>query len=301
MELLDKTKFGRLIPVKLVGNQLIKIDDPNFEKKYNLRMKTSKKTLETSHSTSSLKSTSSHSTISTIHTHSSTKSKANINNAKLIQNLSQKYEKLLDDLKNGTEIVGTVEEKRDGYSTPNPFSFKINFNHHNYISNTKKVLFKKKEKKNVHVLKVLDNDLYLTIYNKTQPPRKVYNKEDVKKIIKIQRRFRGYDIRDITLNVIRLKINYCVIETFCLLVARSYDSALRRKMYYMLKEVYHYPFSIEKELYFEDKLELKLPDKYYDMTKVQKIDLRKKYKIIKVIKNKKDNKNPKDNKNKKDH
>ena len=63
MELFDKTKFGRLIPVKLVGNQLIKINDPNFEKKYNQRLKTSTKHLEKSFSTNSLKSISSNTTV----------------------------------------------------------------------------------------------------------------------------------------------------------------------------------------------------------------------------------------------
>lgn len=298
MELFDKTKFGRLIPVKLVGNQLIKINDPNFEKKYNQRLKTSTKHLEKSFSTNSLKSISSNTTVSTINTNTNTKKNSDINNEKLIANLSQKYEKLIDGLKNGTEIIGTVEEKKDSYSTKNPFLFKTNLDHHNFISNTKKVLFKKGNK-NVHVLKILDNDLYLTIFNKTQPPKRVYNKEEVRKIKKIQKRYRGYDVREVSHPVLRLKVNYCVLETFCLLVARSYDSALRRKMFYVIKEKYHDLFIFEKEIYFEDKLEFKLPDRYYNMENIQKIDIQKKNKIIKEYKKahkKKENKGNKENK-----
>ena len=261
MKIFDPKKIRRLFPVKLIGNQLVKLNDLSVESKYNQRTKSSTKTLETSYSTNSFKSTNS-----------------NTNNKKLIRNLSQKFEKLVDDIKNGTEIVGTVEEKKDNYSTVNPFNFKINLDHHNFISKTKKVLFKKPEK-NEYVLKVLDNNLYLTIYNKTQPPKRVYNRSEVKKIIKIQKRFRGLAVRDIVHNVIRLKINYSVIETMCLLIARCYDSALKRIMFKTIKKIFHDPFSIDNEVCFEDKLEFRLPDKYYNMTSLQKLDLPKKNKM----------------------
>jgi hypothetical protein len=257
MNILNPQKLKRLVPVKLIGNKLVKIKDLSLDQKdinkpkYNTK---TTKTLETSYFTNSYKSTTS-----------------NVHNIKLIRNLSQKYERLMNDLKNGKEIVGTVEEKKDKYPTTNPFNHKINLNHHNFISKTKSVLFKKQDQ-NAYMLKIIDKDLYMTIYNKTQPPKKVYNKSDIKKIIKIQKRFKGFAVREVEQKVRNLKVKYCLVETFCLLTMRAFDNAKKRLMYKMIKAVFYDPFNINDEVYLKDKLEFKLPDKYYNMTSLQEID-----------------------------
>ena len=268
MDLLNPKKLKKLVPVKLIGNRLVKIKDLSLDQKeiknpkYSTNTAKTTKTLETSYSTKSYKSTTS-----------------NAHNIKLIRNLSQKYERLMNDLKNGKEIVGTVEEKKDKYSTTNPFNHKICLNHNNFISRTKSVLFKKQEK-NEYMLKILDNNLYMTIYNKTQPPKKVYNKSDIKKIIKIQKRFKGFAVREVEQKVRNLKVKYCLVETFCLLTSRAFDNAKKRLMYKMIKAVFYDPFKINEEIYMRDKLEFKLPDKFYNMTKLQEIDFGGKKKKI---------------------
>ena len=178
----------------------------------------------------------------------------------------------MDDLKNGKEILGTVEEKKKEYPTRNPFLFKTNLNHHNFISQTKQVLFKKEEK-NEYVLKIIDNDLYMTIFNKTQPPKRVYNKNEIKKIVKLQKIFKGFAVREVEQKVRNLKASKCLLETFCLLVVRAYDNAKKKLMYLTLRDIFHKPFSINDEKNFKDKIDLKLPDKYYNMEIIQQLDL----------------------------
>ena len=283
MKLLDPKKLRKLVPVKLIGNHFVKIQDENLEQKEPKRPKSSSKTLETSYSTLSHNST-----ISNIHINHTN------NNSKLIRNLSQKYIKLVEDLKDGKEIIGTVEEKKNDFPTRNPFSFKTNLNHHNFISKTKTVLFKKQEQ-NVHVLKILDKSLYMTIYNKTQPPKREYNKNELLKIIKLQKRFKGFAVREVEQKVRNLKVNKCLLEVLCIIACRAFDNAKKRIMYQMIKNVYYHPFKINDEIYFKDKLDFKLPDKYYNMETIQKIDLASKKKFIvkkkKLLINKNSNNN----------
>jgi len=265
MDILKTTKFKRLVPVKLIGNKLVKLKDLSLDQKEPKKSKYDTKTLETSYSTNSYKSTNS-----------------NIHNVKLIRNLSAKYEKLMEGLKNGTEIVGTVEENKNAFPTRNPFSFKTNLNHHNYISKTKKVLFKKQDK-NQCVLKIIDSNLYMTIFNKTQPPKRIYTRNDIKKIIKIQKEFKGFAVREVEQKVRNLKVNYCVLEALCLLIGHSFDSAKKRIMFQRIKNKYHDSFMINDEIYFKDKLEFKLPNRYYNILDIQQLDLPSKNKKMPVI------------------
>ena len=268
MQIFEQKKRKRLIPVKIIGGKLVKLNkdytpkkEPKEQKEFR-KPKSSTKTLEDLYSKNLNKS-----------------NNPNANNIKLIRNLSQKLEKLVDDLKNGKEILGTVEEKKKEYPTRNPFLFKTNLNHHNFISETKQVLFKKEEK-NEFVLKIIDSDLYMTIFNKTQPPKRVYNKDEIKKIVKLQKRFKGFAIREVEQKVRNLKASKCLLETFCLLVVRAYDNAKKKLMYLTLKDIFHKPFSINDEKNFKDKLDFKLPDKYYNMAIIHQSDLSSKNKCI---------------------
>ena len=256
MDILNPKKFKRIVPVKLIDNHLIKLNDLTFEQKIQKRYsKSNNKTIETSYSTNSYQS-----------------NKSIDHNIKLVRNLSQKYIKLMDDLKNGSEIEGTVEEKKNDFPTRNPFSFKTNLNHHNYISKNKKVLFKKEER-NSFALKILDKNLYMTIFNKTQPPKKVFNKIEIKKLVKLQKRFKGFAIREVEQKVRNLKVNNCILEVLCLIIAKSFDSALKRKLFKKLKGIYFDLFNINEEIYFKDKIEFKLPDKYYNLLDIHQINI----------------------------
>lgn len=271
MKLLDPKKLRKLVPVKLIGKKFVnikEIKDESFEKKVLKRPKSITKTLETSYSTLSHNSTISNNYIN-----------HNNNNSKLVRNLSQKYIKLVEELKDGKEIIGTVEEKKNEFPTRNPFSFKTNLNHNNYISKTKTVLFKKQES-NVHVLKVLDKSLYMTIYNKTQPPKREFSKMELRKIIKLQKRFKGFAVREVEQKVRNLKVNNCLLEVLCLIACRVYDNAKKRLMFREIKKIYYNPFKIDDELDLKDKLDFKLPDKFYNMETIQKIDLAGKKKFI---------------------
>ena len=97
MNIKDPRKSGRIVPVKIIDNRLVKIQDKNIEQerpKYSNKSLDTK-TLETSYSTNSYQS-----------------NKSNNYITQLSRNLSEKYEKLKSEIKEGKEIIGTVEEKK---------------------------------------------------------------------------------------------------------------------------------------------------------------------------------------------
>ena len=95
MNIVNPRNCGRIVPVKIIDNQVIKLRDSNTNNlnsniyikkrsKYNTNTFDSKKTLETSYSTNSFQSM-----------------KPNNSIANLSRSLSQKYEKLMTDVKKG--------------------------------------------------------------------------------------------------------------------------------------------------------------------------------------------------------
>ena len=79
----------------------------------------------------------------------------------------------------------------------------------------------------------------------------------------------------------RLRINLCVTELFCLITNEVCIHAERRIAFYFVKLYYHDPFShIENEVDFNDRLAMKLADKYYNFNNFNE----KKYKKRKYIK-----------------
>ena len=295
MNIVNPRKCGRIVPVKIIDNQVIKLQDTNTNNlnsnifikkrsKYNTNTLDSKKTLETSYSTNSFQSM-----------------KPNNNSiAHLSRSLSQKYERLMTEVKNGEEIYGTVEEKPDYFPTINPFIRKLNLTtqHLNFVSKDKKVLFKK-DPKDEFVLKKINEDLYLTIFNKTQPAKKlkIYTRKDIKLITQIQKRYKGFSKREVDQSIHRMRIRQCILESMCLMIQQFLDRAYKKLLFQRLVRRYHTPFHFENEVYFKDKIEFKLPDKYYNMVKIQQLDIPgknkiKRYKIkkLKKVKFKSENK-----------
>lgn len=277
MNIVNPRKCGRIVPVKIIDNQVIKLQDTNTNNlnsnifikkrsKYNTNTLDSKKTLETSYSTNSFQSM-----------------KPNNNSiAHLSRSLSQKYERLMTEVKNGEEIYGTVEEKPDYFPTINPFIRKLNLTtqHLNFVSKDKKVLFKK-DPKDEFVLKKINEDLYLTIFNKTQPAKKlkIYTRKDIKLITQIQKRYKGFSKREVDQSIHRMRIRQCILESMCLMIEQFLDRAYKKLLFQRLVRRYHTPFHFENEVYFKDKIEFKLPDKYYNMVNIQQLDIPGKNKI----------------------
>ena len=255
MKVIKSNRYGKIVPVKLIGKQLIKIKDIPC-----LESKKVKNILDTSISTSTEPSN-----------NRTTTSHREVNKQveELADNLTKKYHQLMDDVKNEKEMIGTVEENVGEYPNHDPFGPSSNLHTQSYISKAKKVLFKKSPE-NELVLKILDSDLYLSIYNKAPPQKKFFRRSEVSTIIKVQNRFKGIFYREVEKKVDRLKASDCILETMLLLVGRAYDNAIRKKTLRQFKKEFLDPFNnIDDELEFEDKIQFKLPDRYYNISNIR--------------------------------
>ena len=260
MKELKSVKNFKLVPVKLIGNKLVKIKDiPNLE---------SKKLKEQLDSSISCSTEPSNRIISQRPRYNSLE--------KLAVELSKKYQKLIEDVKIEKEMIGTVEEKIGDYPNYDPFGPTSSRHTQSHISNCKKVFFKKDDENKV-VFKLLDSNLFLTIYNKTPPERKFFRRSEINQIMKIQSKFKTIYMRDVQRYVDRLKAEGCILETILLLIGRAYDNAMKKKMFKEFKKEFHDPFNnINDELTFEDKIKFKLPNRYYNNSDINKFNLVKK-------------------------
>ena len=260
MKKLKTKEYGKLIPVKLIDNKLVRIKEaPSLESK-KLKMQ-----LDTSISFSTEPSNRIISTRTTRH-----------GIEKLSVDLNTKYQNLLEDVRNDKEMIGTVEENIGEYPNYDPFGPAMNMHTQSHISNAKKVFFKISDYNSV-VFKVLDSKLYLTIYNKAPPIKKFFRRSEVNQIIKIQNKFKGIYLREVEKSVDRLKAENCILETMLLLIGRAYDNAVKKKTFKKLKKEFHDPFNnINDELKFEDKIQFKLPNRFYNISDINKIDSPKK-------------------------
>lgn len=255
MKDLNPNLKGKLIPVKLIGNKLVRVKEvPNLESK-------KLKELETSVSFSTEPS-------NRIISNRSTRNGLE----KLTVELSKKYQKFLEDLNIEKEIIGTVEEKVGEYPNMDPFGPSSKMHTQLHISNAKKVLFKKTDSDKA-VFKVLDSNLYLTIYNKPPPKKQFFRRSEVSQIIRIQNKFKGIYMREVEKYVDRLRAEGCALETMLLLIGRAYDNARKKITFIKLKKEFHDPFNnINDELKFEDKIQFKLPNRYYNISDINQLD-----------------------------
>ena len=102
---------------------------------------------------------------------------------------------------------------------------------------------------------------------KPKPKPKVY---DINKVLEIQRRYKGFQARNVNQIINRLKINLCVTELNCLILNNVFKHACKRISFYTLKLYYHDPFAhIENEVDFTDKLSMRLSNKYYNFNNLK--------------------------------
>ena len=174
MKELKSNRYGKIIPIKLIGNQLVKIKDiPGLESKK------LKNYLDSSVSTSTEPSN-----------RQNSNNVSNTSVEKLSADRSKKYSQLMEDIKNEKEMIGTVEENLGDYPNYDPFGPLSNIHPQSFMSKTKKVLFQKKHSKEL-ILKVLDSKLFLSLYNKPPLQHKYFRISEIGQIIKIQNRFKG--------------------------------------------------------------------------------------------------------------
>ena len=122
------------------------------------------------------------------------------------------------------------------------------------------------------VYKILNSNLFLTIYNKAPPQKKYFRKNEIAKLIKIQKQFKGLYIREVDRSVDRLRVRDSLLEIMLLLTGKAYDNAIKKKTFTELKKEFHDPFNnINDELRFEDKLQFKLPNRFYNFSNLNQL------------------------------
>ena len=278
-EELTTKKYYRIIPVKIKDNKIVRVKEiPAFESK-NLR----KALLNKSNISTSTEQTAATNNIINTNTNNQQNEIKEQNEQKeqkeqqispierLTNILVERYEKILRRMKRGSEMIGTVEENIGEYPNLDPFCLVSTGHSQSYISNTKKVYFRKTDE-NSAVYKILNSNLFLTIYNKAPPQKKYFRKSEIAKFIQIQKRFKGLCIREIERSVDRLRVRDSLLEIMLLLTGKAYDHAVKKKVFTELKKEFHDPFNnINDELRFEDKLQFKLPNRFYNFSNINQL------------------------------
>ena len=269
MENIKPNRHYRIIPVKLKDGKIVRVKElPAFESK-NLSKDLNRSISDSTEQTNKAKKNTK--------TNIDTKTNINVNAQpdidvkKFEELLLTKYEELLKKLQIGNEMLGTVEENRGQYPNNDPFSNISNSHTRTYMSNTKKVFFPKTAGE-LAVFKLLDTDLFLTIYNKAPPEKKYLRNNEVKLLINIQKHLKGLYIREAERKIDRLKVREALLEIMLLLVGKAYDNAVKKIAFRRIKREFHDIFNnINDELKFEDKLQFKLPNRYYNFSNLNQL------------------------------
>ena len=277
-EELTTKKYYRIIPVKIKDNKIVRVKEiPAFESR-NIR----KALLNKSMITTSTEQTANTNNIINTNTNTNTQQneikeeneqkKQQISPIERLSNiLVERYEKILRRIQRGREMIGTVEENIGEYPNLDPFCLVSTGHTQSHISNTKKVFFRKTDE-NSAVYKILNSNLFLTIYNKAPPQKKYFRKSEIAKFIKIQKRFKGLCVREIERSADRLRVRDSLLEIMLLLTGKAYDNAIKKKVFTELKREFHDPFNnINDELRFEDKLQFKLPNRFYNFSNINQL------------------------------
>ena len=119
----------------------------------------------------------------------------------------------------------------------------------------------------------MSNKLLTNVYSRkiNFPKKKVikHQKIDVKKIIEIQKMFKGHFTRNVNLNIDRLKLRQCLVELFCLLLLGDWCHSQKRYYFYLLKKYYiSSKLYTEDELTFNDRIKFKLSSCFYSKAKI---------------------------------
>ena len=272
-EELTTKKYYRIIPVKIKDNKIVRVKEiPAFESKNLRKAQLNKSNI----STSTEQTATTNNVINTNNQQNEIKEekekKKKISPIERLTNiLVERYEKILRRMKRGSEMVGTVEENIGEYPNLDPFCLVTTGHSQSYISNSKKVYFRKTDE-NSAVYKILNSNLFLTIYNKAPPQKKYFRKSEIAKFIKIQKRFKGLCVREIERSADRLRVKDSLLEIMLLLTGKAYDNAIKKKVFTELKKEFHDPFNnINDELRFEDKLQFKLPNRFYNFSNINQM------------------------------
>ncbi len=197
-------------------------------------------------------------------------------NESLIRTIQARYKQLVNQIQDGEVILGKIEEKKQENCfqekqkeeknekeetlhppTPTPLKFST-------LENSEKtILFKKPEKEPTAVLRHLEKENYLKLENIAQEvlQKQIYDK---RKVIIIQKFFKGYSFRKINQTINRLKISQSTYEILVLLLMRAIYNAYLKFSFEKLKYEYFLPFCyINNEFSFYDKIRMKFPDKFY--------------------------------------
>ena len=272
-EELTTKKYYRIIPVKIKDNKIVRVKEiPAFESKNLRKAQLNKSNI----STSTEQTATTNNVINTNNQQNEIKEEKEkeqkISPIERLTNISvERYEKILRRMKRGSEMVGTVEENIGEYPNLDPFCLVTTGHSQSYISNSKKVYFRKTDE-NSAVYKILNSNLFLTIYNKAPPQKKYFRKSEIAKFIKIQKRFKGLCVREIERSADRLRVKDSLLEIMLLLTGKAYDNAIKKKVFTELKKEFHDPFNnINDELRFEDKLQFKLPNRFYNFSNINQM------------------------------
>ena len=273
-EELTTKKYYRLIPVKIKDNKIVRVKEiPAFESKNIKKALLNKSNISTSTEQTAATNNIINNNIqqNDIKEQNEQKEQQVSPIERLTNILVERYEKILRRIKRGSEMVGTVEENIGEYPNLDPFCLVSTGHSQSYISNTKKVFFRKTDE-NSAVYKILNSNLFLTIYNKAPPQKKYFRKSEIARFIQIQKRFKGLCVREIERTVDRLKVRDALLEIMLLLTGKAYDKAMKKKVFTELKKEFHDPFNnINDELEFEDKLQFKLPNRFYNFSNIYQI------------------------------
>lgn len=139
-------------------------------------------------------------------------------------------------------------------------------------------LFEELKKRNKN--RIIPNSSRINVVYKKKlnyPKKKIIPmKIDKNKIIEIQKIFKGHFIRNINLNIDRMKLRQCLVELFCLLLYGHWSNSQKRYNFYLFKEYYiTAKLYAGEELSFVDRISLKLPHCYYVGTKINYLKSKK--------------------------
>ena len=144
-------------------------------------------------------------------------------------------------------------------------------------------LLKKRNKNRKITNEILKNSIYSRKLNSPKIIIKRQPKIDVNKIIEIQKIFKGHIIRNVKVEVDRLKLRQCLVELFCLLLLGHWCHSQIRYNFFLFKQYY-----ISSQLYagdeisFIDRIHFKLPSCFYTGTKINDLSSSKIGESLKV-------------------
>lgn len=167
--------------------------------------------------------------------------------------------------KNEEEVDDTM---RNLYNKYEDIFKEANIDHALFYDENEEKHKHKHKKKKVNIDEIIKQAVILKKleYNNEfifQKPRKL-KRSDIKKLVNIQKVFKGFKTRSIESQIDRLRLRQCLLELFCLLVVGNYLRALKRKAFSIFAENFKdVVMEVNEEISFGDKINFRLPNVYY--------------------------------------